>query len=99
VHYILTPEAIGEQKKIVFYYLVSLHLPYSEVVTGNCSGARAGNCGLWQQALNTFPSSFVCSFPTNRRVWLRSRRVTMSQYPWVSTGILLQGGTEQLSGV
>uniref|UniRef100_A0A672V329 Alpha-2-macroglobulin n=1 Tax=Strigops habroptila TaxID=2489341 RepID=A0A672V329_STRHB len=30
VHYVLTPEAIGEQKKIVFYYLVSLHLPYSE---------------------------------------------------------------------
>uniref|UniRef100_A0A672V434 Alpha-2-macroglobulin n=1 Tax=Strigops habroptila TaxID=2489341 RepID=A0A672V434_STRHB len=38
VHYVLTPEAIGEQKKIVFYYLVSLHLPYSEVATGNSNG-------------------------------------------------------------
>uniref|UniRef100_A0A8C3XYM0 Alpha-2-macroglobulin n=1 Tax=Catharus ustulatus TaxID=91951 RepID=A0A8C3XYM0_CATUS len=35
VHYILTPEAVREQKKITFYYLVSLHLLYSEVVTGN----------------------------------------------------------------
>uniref|UniRef100_A0A8C5TST0 Alpha-2-macroglobulin n=1 Tax=Malurus cyaneus samueli TaxID=2593467 RepID=A0A8C5TST0_9PASS len=35
VHYILTPEAVGEQKKITFYYLVSSHLPYSEIVTGN----------------------------------------------------------------
>uniref|UniRef100_A0A663LVP0 Alpha-2-macroglobulin n=1 Tax=Athene cunicularia TaxID=194338 RepID=A0A663LVP0_ATHCN len=38
VHYIFTPEAIGEQKKIVIYYLVSLHLPYSEVVTANSNG-------------------------------------------------------------
>lgn len=48
VHYILTPEAIGEQKKIVFYYLVRLHLPYSEVVPGDCRGAGDGNCALWQ---------------------------------------------------
>uniref|UniRef100_A0A8B9N8T5 Alpha-2-macroglobulin n=1 Tax=Accipiter nisus TaxID=211598 RepID=A0A8B9N8T5_9AVES len=35
VHYILTPAAVGEQKKIVFYYLVSLQLPYGEDVTAN----------------------------------------------------------------
>lgn len=80
VHYILTPAAIGEQKKIVFYYLVSLQLPYGEDVTGNCRGAGDGNCGLWQQALNAFPSSFICSFPTKRRGWVKSR-IRMSQCP------------------
>uniref|UniRef100_A0A8C3XZJ1 Alpha-2-macroglobulin n=1 Tax=Catharus ustulatus TaxID=91951 RepID=A0A8C3XZJ1_CATUS len=40
VHYILTPEAVREQKKITFYYLVSLHLLYSEVVTGSYRGMR-----------------------------------------------------------
>lgn len=60
VHYVLTPEAIGEQKKIVFYYLVSLHLPYSEVATGSCRGTGDEKCGLWQQACNTFPSCFKC---------------------------------------
>uniref|UniRef100_A0A8B9N566 Alpha-2-macroglobulin n=1 Tax=Accipiter nisus TaxID=211598 RepID=A0A8B9N566_9AVES len=34
VHYILTPAAVGEQKKIVFYYLVSLQLPYGEDESG-----------------------------------------------------------------
>lgn len=58
VHYILTPEAVGEQKKITFYYLVSLHLPYSEDVTGNYKGIRNKSCSLWQQSLNTFLSSF-----------------------------------------
>lgn len=48
VHYILTPVAIGDQKKITFYYLVSLHLPYSEVVTGNYRGIR--NKKLWSVA-------------------------------------------------
>lgn len=54
VHYILTPEAVGEQKKITFYYLVSLHLPYSEIVTGNDRGIRNVSCGLWQKSLNIF---------------------------------------------
>lgn len=70
VHYILTPEAIGEQKKIVFYYLVSLHLPDSEIVISSCRGVQDRNCGLWHPALNTLISSFVCSFPTKRRVGL-----------------------------
>lgn len=74
VHYILTPEAVGEQKKITFYYLVSLHLPYSEVVTGNCRGVGTRSCGLWQQALNTFLSSFICSLETKRRVWAGSKK-------------------------
>lgn len=55
VHYILTPAAVGEQKTITFYYLVSLHLLYSEVVTGSYRGIRNKSCGLWQWSLNTSP--------------------------------------------
>lgn len=54
VHYILTPEAVREQKKITFYYLVSLHLLYSEVVTGSYRGMRNVSSGLWQKSLNIF---------------------------------------------
>lgn len=46
VHYILTPEAVGEQKKIVFYYLVSFHLKYVEVVSGNCRADGDRNSSL-----------------------------------------------------
>lgn len=59
VHYILTPEAVGEQKKITFYYLVSLHLPYSEVITGNNREIRNKSCGLWQQSLHSCHPSHV----------------------------------------
>lgn len=45
VHYILTPEAVGEQKKITFYYLVSLHLPYSEVALAIIGGLEVVVCG------------------------------------------------------
>lgn len=55
VHYILTPEATEEKKKIAFYYLVSLHLPYSEVVTDNCSEAGDGNCGFVAGGFKHFP--------------------------------------------
>lgn len=93
VHYILTPEAVGEERKIVFYYLVSLHFPYSQLVTGNCRGGGDANCGLRQQALNTSLSSSTCSFPMKRRV----KEWGCPSVPWVSTGILLQGGRERLS--